>query len=131
MAGLTGTGMYIKFGGTVLNTDYRTFSNPRSIGEVDQSAGADTRVTRLTTLKDETLSLAIIAQAADTTTRGTVAPGTGGTLEYGLEGTASGKQKVLYTSAYVKSSNVSASYNDLIVIDITWQPQVDPTEGTY
>jgi len=131
MAGLTGKGLYIKFGGTVLNTDYRTFSAARSIDKVDGSAGADTFKTYLTTLKDGSISCAIIAQAADTSTRGTLTPGTGGSLEYGLEGTATGKQKVLYTSVFVENANVSASHNDLIVVDITWQPNSDPTEGTY
>jgi len=131
MAAITGKNMYLKFGGTTLNTDYRTFSNGRSIDKVDASAGADTFKTYLTTLKDGTLAATIIAQAADTTTRGTLVPGTGGSLEYGLEGTTSGKQKVLYTTAFVENANVSASYADLVVIDITWQPNSDPTEGTY
>jgi len=131
MAGLTGKNLYIKFGSTVLNTDYRTFGHPRSIDKVDASAGADTFKTYLTTLKDGTISCAIIAQAADTTTRGTLVPGTGGSLEYGLEGTAAGKQKASYTSVFVENSNISASYNDLIVVDIAWQPNSDITEGTY
>ena len=131
MAGLTGKGMYIKFGGTVLNTDYRTFSNSKSIDKVDASAGADTFKTYLTTLKDGSLACAIIAQASDVTTRGTLVPGTGGSLEYGLEGTVAGKQRVLYSAVFVENANVSASYNDLVVIDITWQPNSDPTDGTY
>ena len=131
MAGLTGKGLYVKFGGTVLNTDYRTFGNARGIDKVDGSAGADTFKTYLTTLKDGTLSCAIIAQASDATTRGTLVPGTGGSLEYGLEGTATDKQKGLYTAVFVESANISASYNDLIVVDITWQPNSDITEGTY
>lgn len=131
MAGLTGKGLYLKFGGTVLNTDYRTFGHPRGIDKVDDSAGADTFKTYLTTLKDGTVSCAIIAQASDATTRGTLVPGTGGSLEYGLEGTVAGKQRMLYTVAFVETSNVSASYNDLIVVDITWQPNSDVTEGTY
>ena len=131
MAGLTGKGLYIKFGGTVLNTDYRTFGHSRGIDKVDGSAGADTFKTYLTTLKDGSITCAIIAQASDTSTRGTLVPGTGGSLEYGLEGTASGKQKAIYTAVFVENANVSASYNDLIVVDITWQPNSDITEGTY
>jgi len=131
MPALIGKNLYLKFGGTVLNTDYRAFSSGRSIGKVDASAGSDAYATYLTTIKDGTVSATIIAQAADTTTRGTLVPGTGGSLEWGLEGTTSGLQKVLYTSAFVESANPSTSYNDLIVIDITWQPTSDPTEGTY
>ena len=131
MPGLTGKNLYLKFGGTVLNTDYRTFGNPRGIDKVDGSAGSDAAKSYLTTLTDGSISASIIAQASDAATRATLQPGTGGSLEYGLEGTASSKQRVLYTSAFVENSNVSASYNDLIVVDITWQPQVAPTDGTY
>ena len=131
MAAMTGKNLYIKFGGTVFNTDYRTFSAPRSIDKVDASAGADTYKTYLTTLKDGQIGISAILQAADATTRGTLVPGTGGSLEYGLEGTATGKQKVTYTSVFVESAPVSASYNDLIVVDITWQPNSDLTDGTY
>ena len=54
MAGYTGSALYLLFSGTTLSTDYRAFSDSEEIGMVDQSAGADTERTYLTTLKDGT-----------------------------------------------------------------------------
>ena len=131
MAAITGTNLYLKFGGTVLDTDYRTFGGTRTIDSVDASAGSDTYKTYLTTLKDGTRSATIVVQAADTSTKGTLVPGVGGTLEWGLEGTASGSVKALCTAAFVSSYNESMSYNDLVVVDVSWQLNADVTDSTY
>ena len=95
------------------------------------SAGSDAFKTYLTTLKDGTRSATIVVQASDTSTKGTLVPGTGGTLEWGLEGTASGKVKAQCTAAFVTSYNESMSYNDLVVVDVTWQLNADVTDSTY
>lgn len=131
MAGLTGSGLYLKFGGTVLNTDYRAFNQNESIGKVDDSAGADSQRHYLTTLNDGIWTASIVAQASDVTTRGTLVPGTGGVLEVGLEGTAAGKQKSTVASAFVEERRVAAQYADLIMYDISWQLNAAVVEGTY
>ena len=131
MAAITGQNLYLKFGGTVLDTDYRTFGGTRTIDTVDASAGSDSYKTYLTTLLDGTRSATIVIQASDTATKGTLTPGTGGTLEWGLEGTASGKVKALCTAVFVSSYNESMSYNDLVVVDVNWQLNADITDSTY
>ena len=91
MTALTGQALYLKFGGTVLDTDYRTFNGTRTIDTVDASAGSDTYKTYLTTLKDGTRSATIVVQAGDTATKGTLTVGVGGSLEWGFEAAAPGQ----------------------------------------
>ena len=130
MAGTTGSALYLLWDGTELDTDYRSFSESEEIGMVDQSAGADTARTYLTELKDGTASATIVIQAADTTTWGTLVPGTEGTLEWGVEGTASTKPRS-YVNAIVKCREKSMEYADLVVGDIEWQFSGAVTDGTY
>lgn len=130
MPGSTGAALYLLWDGTVLDTDYRSFSESEEIGMVDQSAGADLNRTYLTELKDGTASTTIVVQASDTTTWGALVPGGEGTLEWGDEGTASGKPRS-YVNAILKSREKSMEYADLIVADIEWQMSGAITDDTY
>lgn len=132
MAGLTGKSLYLAFGGVALNTDYREFGPSEEIGLVDQSAGADTGRTYLTTLEDGSASATVVAQASGTAIWAALAPGTAGTLEWGEEGTAAGKQKHAVW-AIAESREKSMSYDDLIVIDASWQfsDATGVVDGTY
>ena len=120
MAGITGTNLYLKFGSTVLDTDYRSFSAGEEMNLVDESAGSDTARSYLTTLKDGTASATIVIQAGDTGTWAALTPGTSGTLEWGQEGTAATKPKHTVT-AIVSSREMSMEYAYLVVADIEWQ----------
>jgi len=128
--GATGSGYYLKFGTTVLSTNYRSTGVSEDIGLVDQSAGADTYRTYLTTLGDGTRQATIKYKAGDTAVWGALARGTEGTLEWGEEGTAAGepKHQVL---AIVTNRSHDASYDDLIVISAQFQYNGALTEGTY
>jgi hypothetical protein len=130
MAGITGSALYLTFGGVVLDTDYRSFSDSEEIGTVDQSAGADTNRTYLTTLKDGTASATIVVQSGDTATWAAVVPGTGGTLNWAPEGTTAGDPKS-YVWAIVTSREKSMEYADLVVADISWQFSGAVTDSTY
>lgn len=130
MAGITGTALYLAFDGTVLDTDYRSFGPGEEIGTVDQSAGSDANRTYLTTLKDGSADSTIVVQSADTATWGALALGTEGTLEWGEEGTASGKQRH-YVNAIVTGRAKTIEYADLIVADISWQYSGAVTDTTY
>jgi len=130
MAGITGKALYLAFGGVVLDTDYRSFGPSEEVGVVDQSAGADTARTYLTTLTDGTGSSAIVLQAADTTTWGAVALKTEGTLEWGEEGTAAGKPRH-HVNAIVTGRSKDISYADVIIATIAWQYSGAVTDTTY
>jgi len=131
-AGVTGTNYYLKFGATTLSTNYRSASISDNMGLVDQSAGSDTGTTYLTTLRDGSMSATIKHKAGDTAVWAALAPGTSGTLEWGEEGTASGKPKHTVL-ALVQSRQQSATYNDLVVVDLTFQfnSATGVADGTY
>jgi len=118
--GATGKDYYMKFGSTVLSTNYRSASDSESGGLVDQTAGSDVYTTYLSTQVEGTKSVTIKYPAGDTVIWPAVAPFTAGTLEWGEDGTASGKPKHTIL-AIVENRNKSATYNDLIVVDLTFR----------
>lgn len=128
--GAIGDAYYLLFKGTALNTNYRSTSHNETMDTVDQSAGADANKTYLTTLKDGTKQATIKHKAGDTAIWGLLVPGAEGTLEWGEEGTTAGKPRH-YVNALVTSRQQSASYSDLIVIDVAWQYSGAVTDGTY
>jgi len=128
--GALGAAAYIAFKGTELDTNFRTFSQAESIDLVDQSAGSDTSKTYLTALADGTSPLTFKYKAGDTAQWGLVALGAEGTLECGAEGTAAGKPRS-YVNAIVQNRTKAISYNDLIVVDVTFQYSGDVSDSTY
>ena len=112
--GLTGKNAYVAFGGTVLSTNFRTVDIDNSIATVDQSAGSDTGITRLTTLEDSTFSLEVKRPAGGTTNWETLQVGASGTLEIGPEGTATNKPKVT-AIAILNGFSTSVPYADIIL----------------
>jgi hypothetical protein len=114
--GLIGDGAYIAFGGTVLDTNYRSMSGQQSIGLVDQTAGDDVGVTRLSTLFDSnwTVETKLPAGTVGTVNWANLNPGDSGTFEYGPEGTSSNGKR-LYVTAILESIDESATYNDLVM----------------
>jgi hypothetical protein len=120
MAAITGKNLYLDFGGTVLDTDYRSFSQSEEMGLVDASAGSDANRTYLTTLKDGTASTTIVYQASGTLVWDALVPGTNGTLTWAEEGTTSGKSKHTVWATVV-SREKSMEYADLAVADIEFQ----------
>jgi len=131
-AGKTGSGAYIKFVNTVLSTNYRNFNSAESEGIVDQSAGADTGVTYLTTLRDGTFAVTVKHKAGDTAVFGALVPGTEGTLEWAEEGTTATYPKHT-VNAILTGRNQTAAYADLIVIDFSFQfsDNTGVVDGTY
>jgi hypothetical protein len=132
MAGYVGKDLYLSFDGTVLDTDFRSFNPSEEIGLVDQSAGADTGSTWLTTLITGTAAAAFVLQAADTATWGVLTPGSEGTLEWGEEGTASGKPRH-YINAIVVSREKTIDYGDVVICNSTFRysAQTGVTDTTY
>jgi hypothetical protein len=120
MAEYTGKNTYVKFGSTVLSTRYRSFEQNEEVGLVDHSAGADVPRTYLTTLEDGTATLETLAEAAGTALWNAVDKGTEGTLEFGPEGTASGKPKHT-VNAIVKSRRRSHVFEDVVKINVEFQ----------
>jgi len=126
----TGAALYLKFGSTVLSTDYRTFDSDEAQNLVDASAGADTYKTFLATLTEASAKANLVSQTGGTVLWAAVAPGTSGTLEWGEEGTASTKPK--HTAlAVVEKRAKSVPYDGLVVIAVDWKFQGTVTDSAY
>ena len=132
MAEFTGKNLYITFGGTVIDTDFRSFDKSHEIGLVDASAGADTARTYLTTLEDGTASLSCLVQTDDvgaTDIPQVCAVGTEGSLIWCPEGNTSGDKK--YTvNAIVQNNDASYPYDDIVVYTVNFQFSGEVTEST-
>ena len=130
MTAVTGKNLFLSFAGTVLDTDYRSFSVSEEGGSVDESAGSDTRRTYLTTLTDGNASATVVFQSDGTVLYDAVAPLTEGTLVYALEGSAAGERHTDVKS-FVTSREISMEYADLMVVDLEFQFNGTPSSSTY
>jgi len=120
MAEYSGTNLYLKFGSTVLDGDYRRFDVKETMDLVDASAGSDTGTTHVTTLTNGQATLELVDQTGGTALWAAVANGTSGTLEWGPEGTASTKPKYTVT-AIVSERARSVGYNDVVTLNVNFQ----------
>jgi hypothetical protein len=135
MAEYTGSSLYLTFGTTVLNAEYRKFSVEESIGLKDASAGGDTARTYLTELTDGKATYEATDQTGTTTVGGSatwtaLAKGTSGTLLWAPEGTASGKPKHTVV-AIVKNRKRDIVYDDVTKISVEWQFSGAVTDAVY
>ena len=106
---------WVYSGGTIaLAGDYRTCDWNPSIAYEDVSAGSDTQVGRLTTLKDATCSVTLVVQAGGTALVAGLQPGQAGTLTIQPEGTATGKRKITFPS-YADGVQTSHPYANVAV----------------
>lgn len=132
MAAYTGTNLYIVFGGTVLSADYRSFEPEEEMGVEDASAGSDAARIYKTTLKDGNASLTCrsIAGTAGTAKWANIPVGAEGTLEWGPEGTATGKIKAS-VNAIVSNRSLPNEYDQVAEWSWEWQFSGAVTYSTY
>jgi len=106
---------WVYSGGTVsLAGDYRTCDWNPSITYEDVTAGSDTQIARLTTLKDATASVTILQQTGGTAIVAAFQPGQAGTLTIQPEGTATGKRKITFP-AYSDGIQTAHPYANVAV----------------
>ena len=116
IAGPTMILQWIWSGGTIsLNADYRTFSWNPTIAYEDVTAGQDSQVGRLTTLKDATAAVELVVQTGGTAMAAAMAAGVGGTLICGPEGTATGKRKITFP-CYSDGAAFAAPYANVATL---------------
>jgi len=123
MAEFTGSGLLLSWitsaGTQSLGSDYRTVSWNPSVAYADISAGSDTHVGRLTTLKDATAAVTLVDSSAGTALYTALGAGVGGTLIIQPEGTASGKRKITFP-CYSDGAVPSYTYNDTTTISVNF-----------
>ena len=101
--------------GTIaLAGDYRTCEWNPSITYEDVTAGSDTQVGRLTTLRDATAAITILQQTSGTALVAAFQPGQAGTLIIQPEGTATNKRKITFPS-YSDGVSTSLPYANVAV----------------
>ncbi len=134
MAEFTGQSLVLSWiwsGGTVtLGTDYRSVSWNPSVGYVDSSAGSDTHIERLTTLKDATAAVTLVDSVQGTATYAALQPGVAGTLIIGPQGTATGKRKITFP-CFCDGAVPSYTYNDVTTLSVNFTGNGAFTDGAY
>jgi len=116
-------------GTTTISTDFRQFTINDEVGEVDKSAGADTRRTYIKTLKDGSVNSTFLHDGG-TLNWIELAPGKEGTLTWGEIGTANGAPKHTQP-AFIRSANMDQPYDGLEIFSPIWRPTADRTDGTW
>ena len=133
MAQYTGSALYLAFKGTVISTRYRSLKTKEEIDLEDQSAGNDVAKTYLATLEDGDASLDFLDVAGGTAATALwnlCDKGAEGTLEWGNEGTATGKPRH-YVNAIVKDREKTEDYDKPVEGTITFQFSGVVTDTAY
>lgn len=124
MADITGKNLAVNWiytGGTIsITPDYRSFNMSDNVDMAETTAGADADKTYIATIKDSTIDLSFLYQAAGTALDTALAISTAGTLTVYPEGTASGKPVITYP-AIVSSYKKAVPYNEVVSVDVTFQ----------
>ena len=133
MTKYTGTNLIVQFKGTVLSGEFRSFDSGESIDLVDQSAGGDVAKTYLTALEEGDAKFESLNQTG--ATGGTaewalVDKGQEGTLDWGPEGTATGKPRH-WVNAIVKDRKRSFPYEDVVKMNVSFQFSGVVTDTVY
>lgn len=122
--------VYIKFGSTTLQSDYRTFDPAESIDLKDSTAGVDAARTYISGFKDGQASVELVAQTGGSALWSAVAVGTSGTLEWADEGTATGKQRH-YCTAIVTNRQRTIPYDDIAILKVDFKFTSEVTDTIY
>lgn len=125
-------GTWVSASGTVtFSTDSRNFNYRPSISFVDATAGADTNIKRINSLKDGQASCTFLMQSdMGTADMNGLVEGTSGTLTWGEYGTATGKPKHSFAAISLGFSP-TVPYNNVVTIDVTWQQNGAATHTTW
>jgi hypothetical protein len=131
MAEFTGSSLLVSWiwsgGTTSLSADYRTVSWNPTVAYADISAGSDTHVGRLTTLKDATAAVTMVDSGGTAIYAG-LNPGVGGTLLIQPEGTATNKRKITFP-CFCDGAVPSYTYNDTTTISVNFTGNGSFTDG--
>ncbi len=137
MTAYTGSALDVKWvdttGTVTISGDQTLFEYAPSIDLVDQTAGADTNKTYLTTLKDGKASMTALLQAGTasggTLTFSRLSEGTPGTIIWSPEGTAASKPK--YTMPAISmGANFSYPFDNRTEVKVDFQQNGARIEGT-
>lgn len=135
MSEFTGKDAYLQWvwsGGTItVHSDFRTFGWTPSKALHDVTAGSDVAQQQITGIETATASVGLLAQAGGTELIAAFAFGNKGTLTAGVEGTATGKPKIILP-AMSQGAVVNAAYDSPVEISIEFVQDTGAyTEGSW
>lgn len=135
MAEFLGNNAYIQWvwsGGTVLvHGDYRTLDWNPNKDLIEGSAGSDAAQHNVVGIERATASLGLVAQTGGTALVAAMAYGNIGTLTWGVEGTVSGKPKVILPAMSL-GAKVKSPYQGLVEITVDFNQEGGAyTEGSW
>ena len=111
---------WITSGGTFsINADFRNVNWDPSTAYADATAGADTQVGRMPTLKDATASIEAVNPSGGTALYSAMQPGQAGTLIIQPEGTATNKRKITFP-AYSDGAKYQHPYAEVATLSNTF-----------
>jgi hypothetical protein len=114
-------------GTTALGGDYRTVTWTPTVAYADITAGSDTHVGRLTTLKDATASVSLVDSGGTAIYAG-LNVGVAGTLLIQPEGTAATKRKITFP-CFSDGAVSSFTYNDTTTTSVNFTGNGAFTDG--
>ena len=132
MAEFTGSALLLSWittaGTQTLGSDYRTVGWNPTVAYADITAGADTHIGRLPTLKDATAAVTLV-DSSGTAVYAALQPGMAGTLIIQPEGTAANKRKITFP-CYSDGAVPSYTYNDTTTVSVNFTGNGSFTDGT-
>jgi hypothetical protein len=114
----------------VLSADSRKFTVDEEVEIVDGSAGSDSYKPKYATQFDATANVELVGQTGGTVLWAAVAPASSGTLEWGPEGTATGKPRH-YAIAIVSKRTKDIPYDDVVTLNIDFDISGTITNTAY
>jgi hypothetical protein len=117
-------------GTTSLAADYRNVTWSPSVAYAETTAGSDTHVGRLTTIKDANASVELVNPSAGTALYAALAPGMSGTLIIGPEGTATNKRKITFV-CFSDGAQYPYPYADVATVTCGFTGNGAFTDGVY
>lgn len=102
-------------GTTTLSADHRNVQWSPSTAYAESTAGSDSQVSRLPSLKDATCSIELVNPAGGTALYAALQPQVAGTLTIQPEGTATNKRKITFP-CYSDGAQYAHPYSDVATL---------------
>jgi predicted secreted protein len=122
--------MVVTLGGTDLSGQGRSLEVSQSVEEIDVTTYGSPGREFIVTLPERSASLEVLDDATSATIRDKTKPGSGGTLVWFPQGTASGKPKFTCGTTWVTEQNLSYPYDDAVTASVSLRLSGAVTEGT-
>lgn len=130
IAEYVGSALHLAFGAIVLSGDFRKFTVDETVDIVDGSAGSDTYKPKYATQQDAKATASLVDQTGGTVLWDAHLLGFEGTLEWGPEGTVTGKPRH-YAMAIVAKRTRDIPYDNVVELSFDYDISGAITDTVY